>query len=235
MEDKTALFDMDNTLFDYEGQIKRDLAKLAAPDDPEITELWDNTPPHIEARIELIKSVPGWWLNLPKFEPGWVIYRMAKDAGFKCHILTKGPGSKPHAWAEKVSCIHKHFGRDVGIDIVMKNGDGKGSDKSDRYGRVLVDDYPPYVLSWLANRPRGLAIMPAHSYNSDVKHPNVIRYTGNDDIPEILDALCAAFIRKSGEHWSKYLIKNPSWLKNKPTPLYRMKKSLSWKRFIKRK
>tara|TARA_Y100000310_G_C20512920_1_gene729762 strand:+ start:436 stop:588 length:153 start_codon:yes stop_codon:yes gene_type:complete len=44
-------------------------------------------------------------------------------------------------------------------------------DKGIVYGKVLVDDYPCYIKRWLENRPRGLVIMPAHSYNRDFEHP----------------------------------------------------------------
>ncbi len=40
---------------------------------------------------------------------------------------------------EKVQCIHDHFGEEMPIDIV-------GKDKSGVYGRVLVDDYPDYMV-----------------------------------------------------------------------------------------
>lgn len=189
-----ALFDMDNTLFDYEGQLTRDFKKLMAPGE-EFVGIWDDddSKPYIKARTELIKRVPGWWRDLPIYQPGWDIFHEADMLGFENHILTKGPKSKAHAWGEKVECITNHFGDSINIDVVMK-------DKSGRYGRVLVDDYPPYVLGWLQWRPRGLAIMPAHSYNKDICHPNIIRYTG-DNMAEVKAALKAVKDREPGVHW----------------------------------
>jgi hypothetical protein len=122
---------------------------------------------------------------------------MADAMDYECHVLTKGPYKYEQAWTEKVQCIRKWFGEKVDIDIV-------GKDKKHRYGRVLVDDYPPYVLGWLEHRPRGLAIMPAHSYNENVNHPNLIRYDGFN-AESVQSALRAAKTRNRGEHWKDYL------------------------------
>jgi len=118
---------------------------------------------------------------------------MAKNAGFCCKILTKGPRSKPLAWSEKVQCIQEHFGEDVPIDIV-------GKDKAGTYGRILVDDYPKYMLGWLDHRPRGLGIMPAQPCNQGFEHPNVIIYDGNNS-EQVSKAIEAAFNRDSKQHW----------------------------------
>jgi hypothetical protein len=148
--------------------------------------------------MDLIKSQPGWWRKLPKFQLGWDVYELAAGMDFDIHILTKGPRTKPRAWMEKVQCVQDHFGLAVNIDIV-------GKDKSARYGHFLVDDYPPYVDQWLSRRPRGLAIMPAHAYNQDYRHSNVIRYDGTN-LPEIKDALQAVQRRKPSEHWREALL-----------------------------
>lgn len=122
---------------------------------------------------------------------------MANDIGFCCKVLTKGPKSKPHAWTEKVQCIHDHFGLEMPIDIA-------GRSKGGTYGRVLVDDYPGYISSWLEFRPRGLVIMPAHDYNADFEHENIIRYDGNN--AEIVRrALQAAYARGRMEHWCDHI------------------------------
>ena len=86
----------------------------------------------------------------------------------------------------------------MNIDIV-------GRDKGGTYGRVLVDDYPKYLADWLKHRQRGLAIMPAHSYNEGFTHPNVIRYDGTNKA-EVYDALRAAYERKSNQHWKRSTI-----------------------------
>ncbi|MGA0270493.1 MAG: hypothetical protein ACO3ME_09370, partial [Ilumatobacteraceae bacterium] len=71
------------------------------------------------------------------------------------------------------------------------------SDKSMVYGRVLMDDWPPYVVPWLKARPRALVILPDRPWNQGFEHPRVIRYTGdNDDV--VFEALKLAFIRPDG-------------------------------------
>ena len=201
---KTALFDMDGTLFDHDGQVRKDMIPLASPDE-NIEELLDSasthelikTHPHLAARFDLIRRQPGWWENLPVLPLGWHIFHVSTEIGFCNHILTKGPISKPLAWSEKVKCIHKHFGEDQPIDIV-------GKDKSSTYGRVLVDDYPDYVLGWLQHRPRGLAILPTGAVNHGFKHANAIIYNGGN-LGEVWEHLRAAFDRNRGQHWRELL------------------------------
>lgn len=90
----------------------------------------------------------------------------------KIEILTKGPRTKSMAWKEKVEWCNKYLLFQHGITIT--------GDKGLVYGKVLVDDYPSYILSWLMWRPRGIVIMPAHKYNENFKHSNVIRYDGTN-------------------------------------------------------
>jgi 5'-nucleotidase len=197
---KILLVDMDGTLFDYEGQLRFDLQRLASPVEPNVftdrsIDLWDEKYPYIKARSDLIKSVPGWWRTLPKFQLGWDVYWTAMDIGFCCKILTKGPNSKSLAWKEKLECIRDHFGEDMPVDIV-------GKDKSGVYGRVLVDDYPTYMEDWLKHRPRGLGIMPAHPYNKGYKSPRVIRYDGTN-LDQVRKVLQLAYDREQKEDWIK--------------------------------
>ena len=186
MSNKLALFDMDNTLFDYDGQLRLDLAKLASPGEPcpftdNTIDLWDeDTYPYLKARSSLITRVPGWWRDLPKFKLGWDVYRIAETLGFMTAILTKGPSSKAHAWAEKVECIQNHLGCKAQINIVGEADDDGFHAKGNVYGRILVDDYPEYMNSWLKHRPRGLGIVPAKPYNEGYEHPQVIRYDGSN-------------------------------------------------------
>ena len=71
-------------------------------------------------------------------------------------------------------------------------------DKGLVYGKVLVDDYPVYVVRWLEWRPRGLVIMPANPSNVRFTHPNVIRYDSTN-IDEVKAAIKAAKRREKGE------------------------------------
>ena len=189
--DLIGLFDMDGTLFDYDGQLRKDLATLMSPDETMPDNIFDESIPWIKARMHLIKSQPGWWRELPKFQLGWDVYEIAVELGFCIDILTKGPRSKPQAWAEKVECIMRHFGDEVVPNIV-------GKTKKRYYGSFLCDDYPPYVEDWLKHRPRGLAIMPAHDYNKNFTHKNVIRYDGTN-LNQVREALLIVKNRIAGE------------------------------------
>lgn len=206
MPSKIALFDMDGTLFDHDKAVITDLLPMCSPE--EIRQYNINYESdirilskmlHFDARIDTIRRQAGWWRKLEKFKLGWDVLQIAKTL-FCCQILTKGPKSKPYAWTEKVQCIQDHFGDEMSIDIV---GRGKGG----TYGRVLVDDYPNYIKQWLEWRPRGLVIMPAHNYNKDFQHENVIRYDGTN-LPEVARALTAASIRDSkDQHWAELVHK----------------------------
>jgi 5'-nucleotidase len=206
-----ALFDMDGTLFDFEGQMRKDLKVLASPEenfDWDNICLWDleEEHAHIKARMDLIKNRPGWWRDLPKFNIGWEILRIVHAYPLEVHILTKGPSSRPHAWTEKVECINKHFGPD-GIDRMpqIHITENKGV----HYGRILVDDFPGYIEAWLLHRPRGLVLMPASGTNADFTHPNVIRIDDNfDDYTIAAKAIKAATKREDGQHW-KELFEEP--------------------------
>lgn len=185
-----ALFDMDGTLADYGGQLKKDLLSLASPDDPKLETDWydDESKPWIQNRIKLIKTQVGWWEKLPKLQLGFDILKMAKDIGYDIHILTKGPRTTHSAWTEKLIWCQKNIGEQTEVTITF--------DKSLVYGRVLVDDFPPYMDSWLKRRPRGLGIMPATSYNKDYKHPNVIRCDENN-LDEVHERLLMQFKGKT--------------------------------------
>lgn len=58
------------------------------------------------------------------------------------------------------------------------------------HGKILVDDWPPYITRWLEWRPRGLVIMPTQKHNAEYTHPQVIRYDG-ENIEEVAKALKA--------------------------------------------
>jgi 5'-nucleotidase len=187
-----ALFDMDGSLADYEGAIIRDLEDLRSPDEPILTadNIWTANTPYILARIKLIKSQPGWWLNLPPIEWGMDVFHLCMKMGFENHILTKGPKKHPNAWDEKVRWCQKYLGIDTDIHIT--------SDKGLVYGKILYDDYPEYMLRWLKHRCRGLGIMPVTTSNKDFSHPNVIRYAGIQDLEKVAEALKVARDREPG-------------------------------------
>jgi 5'-nucleotidase len=177
-----ALFDLDGTLADYDAAMRRDMRLLQAPTEPEWIAHQDGEPEYLRERSALIRRQPGWWENLERYPPGFEILSVARELKFQCHVLTKGPTSASNSWTEKVRWSLKHV-PDLQVTVTQ--------DKGLVYGKVLVDDYPPYVERWLSWRPRGLVIMPAHPWNEGMSNPNVIRYVGREQLPEVRERMAA--------------------------------------------
>lgn len=171
-----ALFDLDGTLADYDLAMTRDLERLLAPSEQDSYELRQQ--PHVKRRIDLIRSRPGWWRELPKIEKGFQLLDLFRSFGFQINILTKGPYQSANSWTEKVDWCRQHV-PDGCITIT--------EDKGIVYGKVLCDDWPPYATKWLNWRPRGLVVMPDQPWNQDFEHPQVVRYT--DNLDEVKDAV----------------------------------------------
>lgn len=207
---KTCLFDLDGTLCDHTGALMRDLAKIQSPNDIPVNRHDEDEPDWAKERKKLIRSQRNWWLNLGKIQLGFEIYEITREIGFKTCVLTKGPWTCDYAWTEKVQWCRKHLHSDTKITIT--------EDKSMVYGRVLVDDYVPYVAGWLNHRPRGLVIMVANEENDKYmekaeqycvkikdstmmyrfekaeKEGRIVRYDG--DTEEVHDKLIYAFNRE---------------------------------------
>ncbi len=209
---------MDGTLFDYHGQLLRDLKSLQSPSEPEIEDLFAENTPWIKRRMNFIKSRPGWWRDLPKLQLGWDVLNAAKALSYEIQILTKAPRTKKQsgdevfshytaAWAEKVQCIDMHLGPNTTISMVSgKDEENKSSAKSGIYGRVLVEDFPEYLEGWLQYRPRGLGILIDNKSNAGYEHPSVIRYNGTEESLAFVNrALNAAFKRKDKQHWREVI------------------------------
>lgn len=60
-QDKIALFDLDGTLADYDGQLLKDLQRIASEHEPPPV-LYSNIP-YLEARRHVITSQVGWFIN----------------------------------------------------------------------------------------------------------------------------------------------------------------------------
>ena len=198
-----CLIDMDGTTFDYEGQLRRDLLRLKSPEEnfDDDTNLWDESKAYLKERMSLIKSIPGWWENLPKLQLGWDVVDIARDLGFRVVVLTKGPNSKSRAWSEKVECVQKHFGKNTPINIVGGHSkEETDNSKSNIWGRILVDDHPAYMNGWLTHRKRGLGIMPSHSYNQGFWHPQVIMYDGTN-LSEVRRLMEIVSRREDKQQW----------------------------------
>ena len=188
--DLVALVDLDGTLADYDGAMARDLGNLRSPDEQEEEIGYGKPhPPHIWARMKLIKASGEWWENLPRLKLGFDVLEIMESLGFYISVLTQGPKSNPVAWSHKVKWCFKNI---PDIDITITRNKGLV------YGRVLMDDNPEYIEQWLAHRPRGLVIMPAQKWNKDYAHPNVIRYDGSN-LLEVHNALIIAHNRDKNE------------------------------------
>lgn len=178
-----ALVDMDGTLADYNGAMVRDLRKIETPE--VLADYGDlgflENKPYMKARMDLIKRQPGWWLGLDKLAQGFQILNILRGLDYKLHILTRGPKKNATAWAEKVQWVAQHVPDVKGVTVTL--------DKSLVYGKVLVDDWPPYIKGWLKHRPRGLVIMPHQPWNMDFDHPQVVR--AGADLTKVYEALAA--------------------------------------------
>ena len=176
-----ALLDMDGTLCNLDEAMARALEMLRDPSEPPLAVgPGHEYPPHIKARRRLIKLQPDWWFNLRPHPPGFQVVEILRELGYSLMVLTKGPSvHSTSAWTQKKDWCTKHI-PDALVTIT--------EDKGLMYGKILVDDWPPYVLRWLEWRPRGQVIMPAWPWNEDFTHPNVVRYTG-ENLDEVREAL----------------------------------------------
>ena len=170
--DRIALIDLDGTVADYDKSMIRYMNSIRHPDELPyegrlLVKGKEIEPAYIEARRKMIQRMPGFWRNLDKLRMGFEVVSVLKGIGFNLHVLTKGPTSSPNAWSEKVEWCAEHL-PEASVTI--------SDDKSLVYGRILVDDWPPYFNAWLEKRPRGLVICVEHPWNKDIKHPNVIIY-----------------------------------------------------------
>lgn len=163
------LADLDGSLVDLDGAMHAQLSLLMSPGE----DMPKNGPgegedlPWIKARRDLIKKQPGFWRNLAPIQEGFRIVRLAESLGFRAVVLTKGPFNTTSAWTEKVEWCRKHLGN---VPVIVSE------DKGLVYGRVLFDDWPPYITRWLEWRPRGLVVMLSHPWNEGFQHPNVFRF-----------------------------------------------------------
>jgi len=166
-----ALFDMDGTLCNHDLGLFLSLEKLRCPrEKPFKGYLNKKTPKYIWNRANLIRENKEWWAKLPRFKLGWDVFEIAKDLGYRIMILTQGPSKVSAAWSGKKEWVNSNLGYDVDMTITR--------DKGLVYGRVLVDDYPPYIKRWLKWRKNGLVIMPASDSNKKYHNKQVVRYDG---------------------------------------------------------
>lgn len=195
IEDRVALFDLDDTLANYTKSIREQMSRLRSPLEEEYIDRHEKgeEPPYQEARRKLIQGQPGFWRNLDPLLVGFEIVEEARLLKFEMHVLTKGPTKNSNAWSEKLEWSQKHF-EDAIVTVTGK--------KSLVYGRVLVDDFPTYFRSWIRVRKNGLVICVAQPWNADYavggkkEHPNVLRYDGTNR-EELRKRLRQAYERES--------------------------------------
>lgn len=192
-----ALIDMDGTLVDYDAAMWAALEPLCSPEeiqafeaDPCSFHALEDRHDYMKARMDLIKASSGWWRRMPRIERNFEVVEMLRDRGFDLYILTKGPWLATNAWTEKVDWCRVEI-PDAEIHIT-----GATTGKGMVYGKVLFDDHPPYIESWLRWRPRGLVIVPAQPWNEGFEHPNAVRWDGSAaaraEIAARLDAIVAS-------------------------------------------
>jgi len=179
--ENVTLVDMDGTLCDYQGSLRKEMEKILAPNEKLPDDIWE-AGDHWQKRRKLIQAKPGFWENLAPLPTGIMLLRMLWDLDYRIMVLTNGPSGTPEAWTEKVKWCQKHIRYKHEITITL--------DKGLCYGRVLVDDYPAYIERWLQWRNNGIVIMPAQPWNREFKHKQVTRYVdGETKIQEIKDIL----------------------------------------------
>lgn len=168
MSEQWALFDMDGSLADFERSLRRELERIRHPDEPPITlGDWNDDPSWLENRKTLIKRRPGFWENLEPIQFGLDLYHWLGELGYRRGVFTKGPRTNYPAWAEKMVWCNKHLPDVDNITMTL--------DKGGTYGKILYEDYPTYILQWLAWRPRGRVLLLDAPYNRNFEHPQVLR------------------------------------------------------------
>jgi hypothetical protein len=169
MSKPIALVDMDGTVADYDAALRRDMAKLRSPEETGPAVIHGSKkkmPDYYRNRVNMVRSQSGWWESLGVLRDGFQIVGLLQRLDFEIHVLTKGPEESTNAFTEKVRWCHKHL---PGTPVTLTEK------KQLVYGRVLVDDWPPYAEPWLEARPRGLVVMPDREWNKDFSHPRMIR------------------------------------------------------------
>jgi len=187
-----ALFDMDGTLCDFVRKMMEDLKELQSPGES-LSETMlhdDDAPDYLKARMDLIKSSAQWWATLPRFQLGWDVLGITQELDYNTMILTQAPRNNPAASAGKQEWVIRELGPETDVTLTRNKGLV--------YGKVLVDDYPPYISRWLEHRHNGLVIMPANAANANYIHQNVIRYDGTN-LDQVRDAMLVAKNRGVGE------------------------------------
>jgi 5'-nucleotidase len=152
-----ALVDLGDTLAECTPTLRAAFARLRQPGEFEGDEGLIPLPPYLESRRRAVMSSPGFWRELPPRAEGFELITLLRDAGFRVHVLTKGPYDAPQVWADKVAWCRARL-PDVPVIVT--------DDKARVHGHLLVDDWLPYVERWQHQWPTGLAIVPTQPWNA---------------------------------------------------------------------
>lgn len=173
-EPPVALVDMDGTICNYYERLEADVRRILGDD-------FEKVSPHTRRAIELVaRQREGWYRELEPLPLGFEIVKILKEIGFRLMILTKGNPRTPNAYNEKVEWCVKYI-PEAEITITQ--------DKGIVYGKILVDDWVPYVTRWLEHRPRGLVLMPDQKWNRDFTHGQAARISTAKDLEVIRPTL----------------------------------------------
>jgi 5'(3')-deoxyribonucleotidase len=174
-----GLFDLDGTMANFDKSMAHHLEALRSPtEDPAHDETAFEDVPHMKARRRLIKSLPGFWRNFEKLQQGFDILAIMDELKFSNYVLSKSPRKFPLAASEKIGWCVEHLPH---MPVILSE------EKALVYGKVLVDDWKPYVETWIKWRPRGLVISVAQRWNEGIENlsPNIIRFHSPSQLPDI--------------------------------------------------
>jgi 5'-nucleotidase len=182
-----ALIDLGDTLCECSPAVRAGLAQLRKPGECQSDETLVPLPDYLEARRRHVMAAPGFWRELRPRAEGFELLELLRDAGYRIHVLTKGPYEAPHVWGDKVAWCRQHLPT---VPVTVTD------DKASVHGDVLVDDWLPYVARWQARWPDGLAIVPGQPWNVDATPgPRLIRDDGKNR------HVVTAALRRCREKW----------------------------------
>jgi len=178
--ENVALLDMDGTVCNWHGQLQKDLTRILGVDREKLSQ-------ETLTRVEhLIRSQPGWYLNLERLPLGFKIAETLRDIGFTIMVATKATPVAENAWSEKAKWCKEYLPY---AKVTVSE------DKTLMYGKILVDDYQKFADPWLKKRPRGYVILPDQPWNQGYEHPRVKRVRTIEDVDALKPFLLEVFRR----------------------------------------
>ncbi len=139
IEARTVLIDLDSTLVDFEGPIRRALAERGiAYADPSLDFYADKRydDPEVVALIKSVQNSQGFFRNLEPLHGAVEIWAHLQENGFHPRICSKPLRSNPWCVEEKLAAVDHYFGPHAADDAYI------GRDKESEAGIALIDDRP---------------------------------------------------------------------------------------------